>query len=253
MGRVSGAAQLEAVGWMSPPYAKAFFPVTTVPSPQDIASQIDARLRSLPLENTPSVRAVRQAFSRTLRNADGHFVFQVASVLRSIYGYRTVPYELIQAHKGAFQLLGKRELEELGKGLDSWFSVDSFARTLSGPAWRDGLIGDDLVEKWARSRDRWWRRAALVSTVALNVRSLGGKGDVSRTLKVCRLLVDDHEDMVEKALSWALRELVVHDASAVTRFIASYENRLGAPVRREVGSKLRTGLKAPRRSRKQGG
>jgi 3-methyladenine DNA glycosylase AlkD len=137
-------------------------------------------------------------------------------------------------------------LEELGRGLDSWWSVDSFARTLSGPAWRDGLIGERVILKWARSTDKWWRRAALVSTVALNVRSKGGLGDVPRTLRVCRLLVDDHDDMVEKAMSWALRELVVHDRGAVEAFLARHARRLGSRVKREVRNKLKTGLKAPR-------
>jgi 3-methyladenine DNA glycosylase AlkD len=159
---------------------------------------------------------------------------------------------LILAHRGAFSLLDEQELEELGAGLDSWRSVDSFARTLSGPAWLEGLIGDEVIGRWARSRDRWWRRAALVSTVALNVRSHGGTGDVSRTLEICKLLVDDHDDMIEKALSWALRELVVHDAAAVSDFITRHEARLGARVKREAGNKLRTGLKSPGRRRTSG-
>ena len=102
-------------------------------------------------------------------------------------------------------------MEELGQGINSWWTMDSFARTLSGPAWRDGLVRDELIVKWAHSPDLWWRRAALVSTVAFNVRSQGGKGDMPRTLSICRLLVADHEDMVVKALSWALRELVYFD------------------------------------------
>ncbi len=220
-------------------------PVTTPLNPRDVASEIDARLRSLPVRNVPSVRAVRRECSRALREADGRLVLRVAGELRRSHGYWGVPCELIAAHPGAFRLLGKAKLEELGRGLDSWWSVDSFARTLAGPAWREGLIDDDIILKWARRPDRWWRRAALVSTVALNVRSRGGKGDVPRTLKVCRLLVGDHEDTVEKALSWALRELVAHDAAAVGGFIARHQGRLGARVRREVGNKLRTGLKNP--------
>ena len=53
----------------------------------------------------------------------------------------------------AFRLLGEREPEELGRGLDSWWSVARFARTLSGTAWRDGLIGDRVIPRWARSRE----------------------------------------------------------------------------------------------------
>ncbi len=216
-------------------------------SASEIAAEIHNRLQSLRVRNAPNVHGVRRVFSRVLRKEDGRLVMEVARGLRFEYGYRGVPYELILAHHEAFALLGERELEELGQGLDSWGSVDSFARTLSGPAWRDGVIGDGVILKWARSPDKWWRRVALVSTVALNVRSQGGTGDVPRTLNVCRLLVDDREDMVEKALSWALRGLVVHDARAVRDFIAAYQARLGSRVKREVNNKLRTGLKSPRR------
>jgi len=216
-------------------------------SASEIAAEIHRRLQSLPVRDERNVRGIRRAFSRILRKEDGRLVMDVGRRLRLEYGYRGVPYELILARHEAFRLLGERELEDLGQGLDSWWSVDSFARTLSGPAWRDGVIGDGVILKWARSPDKWWRRAAVVSTVALNVRSRGGKGDVPRTLKICRLLVDDHEDMVEKALSWALRGLVVHDASAVRDFIAEYQARLGSRVKREVNNKLRTGLKSPRR------
>ena len=219
---------------------------------REIAAAIHTQLQSLALRNTPNVRGVRRSFSQALRREDGHVVLEVAEQLRRWYGCRSVPYELILAHQGAFNLLDEQELEELGQGLDSWWSVDSFARTLSGPAWLRGLIGDEVILKWARSRDKWWRRAALVSTVALNVRSRGGKGDVSRTLEICKLLVDDHDDMVEKALSWALRELAVHDAAAVSNFITGHEARLGSRVKREVGNKLRTGLKSPRRRRTRG-
>jgi 3-methyladenine DNA glycosylase AlkD len=136
-------------------------------------------------------------------------------------------------------------LEELGQGMDSWWTVDAFARTLSGPAWLAGQISDELILGWAGSPDRWWRRAALVSTVALNMRSQGGKGDTPRTLRVCRPLAADPDDMVVKALSWALRELVPHDPQAVRAFLDENEAALAGRVKREVSNKLRTGLKNP--------
>jgi len=150
-------------------------------------------------------------------------------------------------HPGAFHSMGADELEELGQGINSWWSVDSFARTLSGPSWRDGLVPDEPIVRWAGSPDLWWRRAALVSTVAFNIRSQGGKGDVPRTLAICQMLVADHEDMVVKALSWALRELVYFDPKAVEGFLNEHEQVLAGRVKREVGNKLRTGLKNPRK------
>lgn len=210
-----------------------------------IASEIDAEINALPVQNTPSVRAVRRRYSQRLKGADPEFVLALARALILHYGHRWVAYELLSAHRGAFQRLGPAELEELGRGINSWSSVDAFARTLSGPAWREGQVPDALIQDWARSEDSWWRRAALVSTVALNVRSRGGTGDVPRTLAVCRLLADDHTDTVAKALSWALRELVVHDPQAVRAFLDEYQGQLAARVKREVRNKLETGLKNP--------
>jgi 3-methyladenine DNA glycosylase AlkD len=211
-----------------------------------LASEIDAEIRALPVQNTPNVRAVRRRYSRQLKTSDPQFVLDLARELIKNYGYRSVAYELIQSHKEAFQSVGEAKLEELGYGINSWWAVDSFARTLAGPAWRDGQVPDALIHKWAHSGDLWWRRAALVSTVALNVRSHGGQGDVPRTLEVCRLLVNDHEDMVVKAMSWALRELVVHDPKAVRVFLAENNDLLAARVKREVKNKLETGSKNPR-------
>jgi 3-methyladenine DNA glycosylase AlkD len=212
---------------------------------KEMASEVDARIHSLPERNAANVRAVRREVSRLLKDKEPDFVLALARELVEGYGYRGVAYELIAYHKGAYQSLKGADLVALGQDMSSWSAVDSFARILSGPAWRDGLIGDELIDEWAGSSDRWWRRAALVSTVALNVRSYGGKGDTPRTLAVCRQLVDDHDDMVLKALSWALRELVVHDPKAVEAFLAQYEDRLAARVKREVRNKLRTGLKNP--------
>jgi 3-methyladenine DNA glycosylase AlkD len=220
-------------------------PLTTVTA---LAAEIDAEIRALPVQNTPNVRAIRRKYSRRLKKAAPELVLDLVRRLRKTYGYWGVAFELIAAHGEAFRRLDAALLEELGQGLHSWGSVDSFARILAGPAWRDGLVSDELIRRWAFSDDLWWRRAALVSTVALNVRSKGGKGDAPRTLVICRLLADDHEDMVVKALSWALRELIVHDPQAVRDFLDEHDDVLAARVKREVMNKLTTGLKNPRRT-----
>jgi hypothetical protein len=49
--------------------------------------------------------------------------------------------------------------------------------------------------------------------------------------------------MVVKALSWALRSLVEWDRNAVAEFVQEHDDVLAARVKREVGSKLRTGRK----------
>lgn len=156
---------------------------------------------------------------------------------------RLTAYELVAYHPGGIAALTPTSLRRLGQGLDDWASVDTFACYLAGPAWREGQLPTRQVHAWLRSKDRWQRRTAVVCTVALNVRARGGKGDVPRTLAVCRRVVADRDDMVVKALSWALRSLVEWDRAAVSRFLAEHEGALAGRVKREVNTKLRTGRK----------
>jgi 3-methyladenine DNA glycosylase AlkD len=61
---------------------------------------------------------------------------------------------------------------------------------------------------------------------------------------VCERLVRDRDDMVVKALSWALRELSRHDPGSVAAFVEAHSADVAPRVRREVASKLTTGLKS---------
>jgi 3-methyladenine DNA glycosylase AlkD len=216
-----------------------------VKDPHVIATKIIGEFEALPEWKTVPMRRIRKAHSRALRDESAGTIFEIANAILSTGEHRWVAYELIANHREAFQSLDRRRVEALGQGINSWSTVDSFARTLSGPAWRDGLIDAALIRDWARSSDLWWRRAALVSTVALNMRSKGGKGDAANTLAICQMLVNDRDDMVVKALSWALRELVVQDAGAVQHFIDQNVEKVAARAKREVVNKLRTGLKNP--------
>ena len=209
------------------------------------------RINELPRRNTPNIRILRRRLSKEIAEMNRGSVMALARELVSSgdANGRWVAYELVLHHAGARDGIGTKEVERLGEGIASWSAVDCFACYISGPAWREGRIGDALIQNWARRKDRWWRRAALVSTVPLNVRSQGGKGDAKRTLMVCRLLMDDRDEMVVKALSWALRALSVRDSRAVSRFVKDNEERLAALVKREVKNKLATGSKNPRRLR----
>ncbi len=222
----------------------------TPDSIENIAAEIRTRLLLLSEKNTESIRAVRREFSKRLAKAQSDFVFQLTLLL--LKHEKTVPrffaYELVQHHRGARHSLNSRKLKLLGEGIDSWTAVDTFACFLSGPAWREQQVPDSLIARWARSRNHWWRRAAVVSTVPLNNKARGGQGDATRTLAICNLVVDDREDMVVKALSWSLRELAKRDPGSVKKFLDEKHHHLSRRVLREVNNKLNTGLKSPRKS-----
>ena len=211
-----------------------------------LAKELATRLQALPSMKTEPIRAVRREYSSLLAGEPPQEVLEMALHLRD--QHRLVAYELVHYHRATLRSLGERELEQLGYGMASWEAVDTFACYLSGPAWRERQVPDALIKRWAQSPDRWWRRAALVSTVPLNLKARGGRGDTARTLLICCLLVADRDDMVVKAMSWALREVSRRDPQAVRDFLAEYQGQVAARVVREVQHKLATGLKSPRRT-----
>lgn len=158
-------------------------------------------------------------------------------------------FELLRASTRAVLALKPREIEALLAHLHDWNSTDCFASFVSGVAWREGVLRDSILSRWARSEELWVRRAAIVSTVPLNLPARGARapmGEAAKTLGVCVLVIDDHRDMIVKALSWALRTLASKDAKSVAAFVTQHQERLAARVVRETKNKLTTGLKNPR-------
>jgi 3-methyladenine DNA glycosylase AlkD len=197
--------------------------------------------------SVPTLRRLRRDYSRRLSNADARSVFWLAARLRDDgIVHRFFGDELIANHTAAMDQVTRRDLDVIGAGMDSWDQVDSFATIVAGPAWRAGRVVNTDVEEWARSNDRWWRRTALVCTTRLN--APGTKGDARRTLAVCRILLDDRDDTIVKAMSWALRALARRDPKSAATFIRRYRARLAPRIIREVTNKLSAGLKTPRRS-----
>ncbi len=170
-------------------------------------------------------------------------IFAKELVDTRIFECNGIAFELLWMNKNALRLLKLKDLEDLGKNIDNWAITDAFSVLIAGWCWRENLIANKDVLNWLKSENHWWRRAAVVCTIPLNLRSRGGKGDTKRTLMICEQVVSDRNDMVVKALSWALRELSKRDKTAVEIFMKKYEAKLAGRVRREVHTKLETGKK----------
>ena len=197
----------------------------------------------------PDMRRIVRDVAKHIKGENAAFVVDLAQGLVALgtLEARQVAYELLGRRKDALATLGTKTVEALGRGNDNWESVDGFACEVSGVCWRDGRVTDAAVRRWARAKDRWWRRTALVSTIPFNMKSRGGTADAKRTLEICALCAEDRDDMVVKACSWALRELGERDPKAVRKFVK--EHQLAPRIVREVRNKLESGLKNPRGQR----
>jgi 3-methyladenine DNA glycosylase AlkD len=218
--------------------------------PADVAKAIEADLRGLQGAYTPALRDLRKGWTAKLKPEQAGEVIEIALGLAASRPQETkwIAYELVRHHRGAYDQISQAQLEAFASELASWYAVDAFGTILLGPLWAKGRVGDELIDRWAASPSRWLRRAALVATVGLNARGHGPDGDAARTLKICRALAADRDDMVEKALSWALRFLSQRDRPAVAAFMEDQGENLPARVRREVRTKLTTGKKNARAS-----
>lgn len=154
-----------------------------------------------------------------------------------------VAFLLLWMNKAALRTINIKDIEELGQNIDNWVTVDSLSVMVSGIAWRQNQITNEDVLNWLNSENRWWRRTAVVSTVPLNLKTKGGRGDTERTLMICEKAINDRDDMIIKALSWALRELSKRDKEAVEDFMDQHHSRLANRVKKEVYTKLTTGRK----------
>jgi hypothetical protein len=88
------------------------------------------------------------------------------------------------------------------------------------------MLSDSSINLSGLSVVRWWRRAALVSTVALSRR--GDTKALAKVARICTLLVSDRDDMVVKALSWALREMAKKHPVEASKFLAEHQHAIAA-------------------------
>jgi 3-methyladenine DNA glycosylase AlkD len=201
----------------------------------------------------PAARQIRKRLSARVKSESAAEVISIGLALSrapalKVARARWVGWELINKHRPALESLEIATVEALGAGNSSWDEVDGFGIYIFGAAWLRGLIRDADIRRWAKDPDLWRRRAALVATVVLNLKAHGGHGDTRRTLDIAGRLIDDREDMVVKAMSWALRALVPWDRTAVEAFLREHDDRLAARIKRETRTKLATGRKNPKKS-----
>jgi 3-methyladenine DNA glycosylase AlkD len=206
----------------------------------DVRAEVDGKAPSLAKQTTAEIRDMRRAWSVLLKDAPARAIVDFACELverKDVPHF--VAFEFVQNHAAALASITADDLKRLGKGLDSWSAVDAFSCYVAGLAWRAGQIENDEIERWTESPDRWWRRAALVATVPLNSAPRSAASDSARTIHICEALVDDRDDMVVKALSWALRALAKREPAPVGRFLAAHGDRVPMYVYRDVANVLR--------------
>ena len=77
------------------------------------------------------------------------------------------------------------------------------------------------VFRWAKSKDRWHRRAACVALI----RGARAKMFFTEIVKLSDSLLADEDDMVQKGLGWLLRETAKFDAKRTVPYLMKIRGR----------------------------
>jgi len=105
--------------------------------------------------------------------------------------------------------------------ISSWADHDGLVHYLIAPMVAAKPVRTTRVFRWAKSPDRWRRRAACVALIQGTRRKLFFV-DIKR---LSYFLLSDEDDMVRKGLGWLLRETAKADAKRTAPYLMSIRQR----------------------------
>jgi 3-methyladenine DNA glycosylase AlkD len=168
-------------------------------------------------------RAVRRCRREILRKHDFDFLVKVADKLffGNVLEEKIAAVFLLEKMDAQF---GDREFRRFESWLDrisSWADHDGLVHYLIAPmvAAKPARVKD--VFCWAKSRDRWHRRAACVAMI----RGARAKMLFPEIVKLSDTLLSDQDDMVQKGLGWLLRETAKVDAKRTVPYLMKVRGR----------------------------
>ena len=140
------------------------------------------------------------------------------------------------AHLGVFlmgctieqtQVVVLHDLTSLIQRFAGWSVTDAFCIEVLQPLLRrqptDML---DLMAAWSGAESRWMRRASVV----IFTRKIGASGRYTEEgIAACERLIGDADDLVQKGVGWALKDLMRGDRQRVYRYVLELRSR-GVPA-----------------------
>ena len=163
-------------------------------------------------------------------------------LVRSIYAAHKHEWSIDQAMAFADVLIEDRHLEAKSVGVElvaryrrdfsprllpawkrwladnhsaNWATTDSICGVLIGPLLLDHPELGARMRVWARDRNLWVRRASIVGLIQ---RARRGES-LDLVYEIARRLHPDREDLIQKAVGWALREAGKTDMPRLERYL----------------------------------
>jgi 3-methyladenine DNA glycosylase AlkD len=105
--------------------------------------------------------------------------------------------------------------------ISSWADHDALVHSLISPMVVAKPARAKAVFRWAKSTNRWHRRAACVALI----RGARARKFFKEITKLSDSLLQDKDDMVQKGLGWLLRETAKYDAKQTVSYLMKISKR----------------------------
>jgi 3-methyladenine DNA glycosylase AlkD len=123
--------------------------------------------------------------------------------------------------------------------ISSWADHDGLAHSLIAPMIAAKPARTKFVFRWAKSKNRWHRRAACVALI----RGTRARMFFPEITKLSNSLLADKDDMVQKGLGWLLRETAKFDAKRTVPYLMEIRGRAPRLVLRTACETLPASVK----------
>ena len=193
---------------------------------------------------TAELRKVAVRFRRTiLRELDLPFLLRVGDKLFSgrVLEEKVFAVFLLETLTADFGDAEFRLFESWLPRISSWADHDGLVHYLISPMVAADPSRVHHVFRWAKSRNRWFRRAACVALI----RGARQKMFLPQIKRLSGVLLSDEDDMAQKGLGWLLRETAKFNAKRTVPYLMSIRKRAPRLVLRTACETL------PQRTRKK--
>lgn len=168
-------------------------------------------------------RAIRRLRREILREQELPYLIDIADHLFSgpVLEEKAAAVFLLENLEAQFS---NREFTRLESWLDrvsSWADHDGLVHYLISPMVVRDRTRVRTLFRWAKSPDRWHRRAACVALI----RCTRARLCFPEVRKLSDSLLRDQDDMVQKGLGWLLRETAKFDAKRTVPYLMSIRDR----------------------------
>lgn len=110
----------------------------------------------------------------------------------------------------------------LKKYISNWGSCDDFCSHPLGYFLLEFPSFLPQLKKWAKSRNRWLRRASAVSLIV----SVRNRKQLKKIFGISDILIEDKDDLVQKGYGWTLKEASNVYPKEVFDFVMKRKNRM---------------------------